>query len=86
MSMFYKGYMIGNTTRKIKANALQGDTSVTINDRNIFTTSTIDHSVIGASGKIVAVSNVDVQNNTLTLTFDSALEENAVVNVKIRNI
>ena len=86
MSMFYKGYMIGANTRKIKANALQGDTSVTINDRNIFTTSTIDHSVIGASGKIIGISKVEVANNTLTLTFDGALEENAVVNVKIRNI
>jgi len=86
MSMFYKGYMIGTNTRKIKANALQGDTSVTINDRNIFTTSTIDHSVIGASGNIIGISKVEVANNTLTLTFDNALEENAVVRVKVRNI
>jgi hypothetical protein len=84
--MFYKGYVIGDTKRNLKATALQGDTYITFNDRNIFTTSTIDHSVIGASGKIVAVSNVDVQNNTLTLTFDSALSENAVVRVKVRNI
>ena len=83
---FYKGIMYGSNERKLKVSCLTGDTNIIIQDKNIKTTSTINYSVIGASGKYYRIENIAIIDGQITITFVRALTENATVLVDIRNL
>jgi hypothetical protein len=65
---------------------LTGDTSVTITNSAIHTTSTINPYIQTASGAVVAYSNLVVTEGHAVITFGAALTEVASVKLQILNV
>lgn len=64
---------------------LVGDSTCTITNENINTTSVIDIYYQTASGEPIAYSSAVVTNHTIVITFDSELIEAATIKLLIHN-